>query len=44
LDLFGKDALRVFNWKNAIAHRSIEGGTGLLSVKRQIQKAKKLVG
>jgi argininosuccinate lyase len=42
--LFGKDALKVFNWDNAIAHRNIEGGTGLTSVKRQIEKAKKLVG
>jgi argininosuccinate lyase len=42
-DLFGKDSLKVFKWENAIAHRAIEGGTGLASVKRQIQKAKKLV-
>jgi argininosuccinate lyase len=41
--LFGKDALKVFNWDNAIAHRNIEGGTGAASVKRQIAKAKKLV-
>jgi argininosuccinate lyase len=41
--LFAKDALKVFNWDNAIAHRNIQGGTGLASVKRQIQKAKKLI-
>ena len=41
--LFGKDALRVFKWENAISRRDIEGGTGLNSVKKQIEKAKKLV-
>jgi argininosuccinate lyase len=43
-ELFGKDALKVFKWENAIAHRNIEGGTGPASVKRQMAKAKKLVG
>jgi argininosuccinate lyase len=42
-ELFGKDALKVFKWENAIAHRNIEGGTGLASVKRQMAKAKKLL-
>ena len=42
-DLFAKDVLDVFQWENAIAHRNIEGGTGLASVKRQIAKAKRLI-
>lgn len=42
-DLFSKDVLKVFNWESAIAHRNIEGGTGLSSVKKQIEKAKKLI-
>jgi argininosuccinate lyase len=41
--LFGKDAIKVFNWENAIARRSVTGGTGTTSVKSQIIKAKKLI-
>jgi argininosuccinate lyase len=42
-EMFAKDALKVFDWENAIAHRSVEGGTGLASVKKQIEKARKLI-
>jgi argininosuccinate lyase len=41
--LFSNDVMKVFKWESSIAHRNIEGGTGLASVKKQIQKAKKLV-
>ena len=41
--LFGKDALRVFKWENAIERRSVAGGTGKGSVRRQIEKAESLV-
>jgi argininosuccinate lyase len=40
--LFGKDAMRVFKWENAIEHRIVAGGTGTASVKRQMEKAEKL--
>jgi argininosuccinate lyase len=42
--LFGKDAMRVFKWENAIERRSVAGGTGTASVRRQIEKAEKLAG
>jgi argininosuccinate lyase len=42
--LFKKDALKIFNWENAIEHRNVAGGTGSKSVKRQIEKATKMVG
>jgi argininosuccinate lyase len=41
--LFSNDVMKVFRWESSIAHRNIEGGTGLASVKKQIQKAKRLV-
>jgi argininosuccinate lyase len=41
--LFGKDAVKVFNWENAVARRNVTGGTGIASVKRQIIKAEKLI-
>jgi hypothetical protein len=34
----------VFKWENAIAHRSVSGGTGTESVKAQMSQAKKLIG
>jgi len=41
---FGPEVTAVFKWENAIAHRSVSGGTGMESVKAQIATAKKLVG
>jgi argininosuccinate lyase len=41
--LFKKDALNVFKWENAIERRSVAGGTGTASVKRQMEKAEKMV-
>jgi argininosuccinate lyase len=41
--LFKKDALNVFKWENAIERRSVLGGTGTASVKRQMEKAESLV-
>jgi len=42
-DLFEKDILKVFKWESAIAHRNVQGGTGLNSVKNQIEKARILI-
>ncbi len=42
-DLFEKDVLKVFKWESAIAHRNVQGGTGLNSVKNQIEKTKILI-
>lgn len=42
--LFEADVKSVFQWKNAIAHRNVSGGTGLESVKAQLKIAKKLIG
>ena len=43
-ELFGPEVTAVFKWENAIAHRSVSGGTGMESVKAQIAYAKKLIG
>jgi argininosuccinate lyase len=42
-ELFGNDVKKVFSWEHALAHRNIAGGAGRGSVKKQIEKAKKLV-
>jgi argininosuccinate lyase len=41
--VFGRDTHSIFNWNTALEHRDIAGGTGPLSIRRQIQKAEKLV-
>ncbi|MBD3322418.1 MAG: argininosuccinate lyase [Chitinivibrionales bacterium] len=41
---FDKDIKRKLTWNSALAGRDIAGGTGKNSVKRQIRKAKKLLG
>lgn len=41
--LFKKDALNVFKWENAVERRSVAGGTGTASVKRQMEKAEKII-
>jgi argininosuccinate lyase len=40
---FASDVQRIFSWKEAIAHREVEGGTGNRSVAAQIGLAKKLL-
>jgi len=40
---FGKDALRIFDWSAAIAHRDLPGGTGRKSVARQLTRARAIV-
>jgi argininosuccinate lyase len=42
--LFEKDVTELFQWKRAIMHRNIDGGTGYGSVKKQIVRARTLVG
>jgi argininosuccinate lyase len=42
--LFGRDALQVFKWENAVARRSVPGGTSPASVAKQIWQAEKMVG
>jgi argininosuccinate lyase len=41
---FGHDSPALFNWKTALAGRDITGGTGPKSVRRQIVKARGLLG
>ena len=37
------DVSKIFDWKTALNHRDVEGGTGPNSVKAQIEKAKKIL-
>lgn len=41
---FGADAPAVFDWKTAVAHRDLPGGTGPQSLTAQIAAARALVG
>ncbi len=40
---FSRDVRRVFDWKRALSARNVEGGTGMKSIARQIQRARGLV-
>jgi argininosuccinate lyase len=42
-ELFDRDLYTLFNWKKALAHRDIYGGTGPRSLKKQIETALKLM-
>jgi len=43
-DKIQDDIVDILSWDAAIAHRNIEGGTGIDSVERQIQQAHELIG
>ncbi len=42
-DLFGEDVKDIFSWKGAISSRTVQGGTGFESVKKQIEFADKIL-
>jgi len=41
--VFEEDISEVFDWKTALNHRDVEGGTGPSSVKQQLEKARKII-
>ncbi|MDR0305304.1 MAG: argininosuccinate lyase [Chitinispirillales bacterium] len=42
-DLFGEDVMLLYSWEQAIANRTVKGGTGWESVKDQIDRAAALM-
>ena len=42
-ELFGSDVTEIFSWQGAIDRRTVQGGTGMKSVKQQIAKAEGLL-